>query len=77
MADVVSGIMQGEQARQDSFRNQLLDIESRRTGQQIAAKQAAGQNWAGLANGVAGSLNTLGGTMLENNIPLKDLFKLS
>ena len=77
MADAVSGIVQGEQARQDAFRNQLFDIESRRTGQQIAAKQAAGQNWLGLASGVAGSLNTLGGTMLENNIPLKDLFKLS
>lgn len=77
MADVVSGVMQGEQARQDSMRNQLFDIESRRTAQQMAAKQQAGAGWASLANTLAGSLTTLGGTMLENNIPLKDLFKVS
>ena len=75
MADVVSGLMQGETARQDAFRNQLLDIESRRTQQQIAAKQNAGAGWASLANGLSGSLSTLGGTMLENNIPLSELFK--
>lgn len=75
MADVVSGIMQGETARQDAFRNQLLDIESRRTQQQIAAKQQSGAGWASLANGLAGSLNTLGGTMLENGMSLGELFK--
>lgn len=75
MADVVSGVMQGEQARQDALRNQLLNVDSQRTAQQIAQKQQSGQNWAGMFNGLAGSLNTLGGTMLENDIPLKDLFK--
>lgn len=75
MADVVSGIMQGETARQDAFRNQLLDIESRRTAQQIAAKQQSGAGWASLANNVSGAFTNLGGTMLENDIPLKDLFK--
>lgn len=75
MADVVSGVMQGEQARQDSFRNQLLNLDSQRTAQQMAAKQQAGANWAGLANGLSGSLSTLGGTMLENDIPLSELFK--
>lgn len=75
MADAVSGIMQGEQARQDAFRNQLLDIESRRTQQQIAAKQQSGAGWASLANNVFGAFTTLGGTMIENGIPLNELFK--
>lgn len=75
MADVVSGIMQGEQARQDAFRSQLLDLDSKRTQQQIAMKQQSGAGWASLANGLSGSLTTLGGTMLEHGIPLKDLFK--
>lgn len=75
MADVVSGIMQGEQARQDSFRNQLLDIESRRIQQQIAAKQQAGAGWASLGNNVSSTFTNLGGTMLENGISLKDLLK--
>lgn len=64
MADVVSGIMQGEQARQDAFRQQLLDLDSRRAAQQIAAKQQAGQGWMSLMNGLGGSLTTLGGTLL-------------
>lgn len=75
MADVVSGIMQGEQARRDSFRNQLLDIESRRIQQQIAAKQQSGAGWASLGNNVSSAFTNLGGTMLEHEIPLKDLFR--
>lgn len=75
MADVVSGIMQGEQARQDSFRNQLFNVESQRTAQQMASKQAAGQNWSGLFNNISGSLTSLGGTMLENGLSFKDLLK--
>ena len=75
MADVVSGIMQGETARQDSFRQQLLDLESKRTEQQMAAKQASGQNWSNLFGNVAGGLTSLGGTMLENGLSFKDLFK--
>lgn len=75
MADVVSGIMQGEQARQDSFREQLLNLDSQRTQQQIAAKQQSGAGWASLASNLSGSLSSLGGTMLEHGIPLKDLFK--
>ena len=77
MADVVSGIMHGETARQDSFRSQLLNLDSQRTAQQMAAKQAAGQNWAGILNNVSDSFNTLGGTLLDNNMKLKDLFKWS
>lgn len=73
MADVYAGVLQGEQARQDAFRNQLFDIESRRTAQQIASKQASGANWANLASGISGSLTTLGGTMLDNNLSFKDL----
>lgn len=75
MADVVSGIMQGEQARQDALRSQLLDIDSQRTAQQIAAKQQSGAAWANLGSGVSGAFTTLGGTMIENDIKLKDLFK--
>lgn len=66
MADVVSGIMQSETARQDAFRQQLLNIDSQRVAQQIAAKQQSGANWANLFNNISGSLTTLGGVMLEN-----------
>lgn len=75
MADVVSGIMQGDQARKDSLRTQLLNLDSQRTAQQIAAKQQAGAGWASLGNSIFGSFNTLGGTMIENDIKRKDLFK--
>jgi hypothetical protein len=77
MADVVSGIMQGEQARQDSYRGQLLNLDSQRTAQQMAAKQAAGQNWAGMFNNVNDSFTTLGGTLLDNKMKLKDLLTRS
>lgn len=66
MADVVSGVLQGEQARQDSMRNQLLDIESRRTQQQMQTKQQSGQMWANLLGNVADSAITLGGTYLKS-----------
>lgn len=75
MADVVSGMVQGETARRDAMRGQLLNLDSQRTAQQIAAKQQSGANWANMANNVAGAFYNLGGTMLENGIPLKDLFK--
>jgi hypothetical protein len=75
MADVVSGMMQAETARQNAYRNQLLNLDSQRTAQQIAAKQQAGQNWASMGNDVFNSFNTLGGTMMENGIKLGDLFK--
>lgn len=68
MADAVSGLMQGEQARQDNFRGQLLNIDSQRTAQQMAAKQQSGAAWASLGNNLAGSLTTLGGTMLDNGV---------
>lgn len=73
MSDVASNMLQGMHER----RSQLLNLDSQRTAQQMAAIQQSGQNWANLANGVSGSLATLGGTMLENEIPLKDLFKVS
>lgn len=66
MADVVSGIMQGETARQDAFRNQLLNLDQQRTAQKIALKQQSGANWANMFNNLSGSLTTLGGTMMEN-----------
>lgn len=71
MSDVASNVLQGMHER----RNQLFNLDSQRTAQQIAAMQQSGQNWANLASGISGSLTTLGGTMLENDIPLKDLFK--
>lgn len=73
MADVVSGIMQGEQARRDSYKQQLLSLDQQRTAQRIAEKQQSGQNWAALGNSAFGALTDLGGTMLENGITLKDL----
>ena len=73
MADVVSGIMQGETARRDAMKQQLLNLDSQRTAQQIAARQQSGQNWMSLANNLSGSLNTLGGTMLDNNLTFRDL----
>ena len=73
MADVVSGLMQGETARRDAMKQQLLNLDSQRTAQQIAARQQSGQNWMSLANNLSGSLNTLGGTMLDNNLTFRDL----
>ena len=75
MADVVSGVMQGEQARQDAIRGQLFNLDQQRTAQQMAAKQTSGAAWASLGDSVSGALTTLGGTMLENDIPLSELFK--
>lgn len=75
MADVVSGLMQGETARRDTLKGQLLNLDSQRVAQQIAAKQQAGAGWASLGDNVSGAFTTLGGTMLENDIKLKDLFK--
>lgn len=75
MADVVSGIMQGETARKDALRNQLLNLDSQRTAQQMAAKQQAGAGWASLGNNVFGAMTTLGGTMMDNGLKLSELFK--
>lgn len=66
MADVVSGIMQGETARQDAFRNQLLNLDQQRTAQRMALKQQSGANWASMFNNLSSSLTTLGGAMIEN-----------
>lgn len=65
MADVVSGLMQGETARQDAIRNQLLNIDSQRVAQQMAAKQVSGANWANMFGNVSSGLTDLGGIMLE------------
>lgn len=74
MADVVSGIMQGEQARKDTLRNQLLNLDSQRTAQQMASKQQAGLMWANMGDNLFSSLTDIGGTMLENKLTWKDLF---
>ena len=75
MADVVSGIMQGEQARQDAIRGQLLNLDSQRTAQQMQAKMASGQNWANMFNSLSGGLTDLGGVMVNNNLKFGDLFR--
>lgn len=75
MADVVSGLMQGEQARRDTLKSQLLNLDSQRTAQQIAAKQESGKGWASLGDNIFSGLTSLGGTMLENGISLSELFK--
>lgn len=66
MADVVSGVMQGETARQDEIRQQLLNLDSQRAAQRMAIKQQSGANWANMFNNLSGSLTTLGGAMIEN-----------
>lgn len=66
MADVVSGLMQGETARQSTLTNQLLNVDSQRTAQQMAAKQASGQNWNTIFSNLSSGITTLGGTMVEN-----------
>jgi hypothetical protein len=66
MADVVSGVMQGETARQDAIRQQLLNLDSQRTAQRMAIKQQSGANWANMFNNLSGSLTTLGGSMIDN-----------
>lgn len=75
MADVISGVMQGETARQDALRQQLLNVDSQRTAQQIAAKQQSGARWAGLTDNFSGALNTFGGTLLETDTSLRNAFK--
>lgn len=65
MADVVSGLMQGETARQDAIRNQLLNVDSQRVAQQMAAKQVSGANWANMFGNVSSGLTDFGGLMLE------------
>lgn len=66
MADIYSGVLQNDQARKDAFKTQLLNLDSQRTAQQMAAKQASGQAWANLGNTIFGGLTTLGGSMLES-----------
>lgn len=75
MADVVSGVMQGETARRDAMKQQLLSLDSHRTAQKIAANQASGQMWSSLGNNVMDSFSALGGTMLETGTSLSDLLK--
>ena len=75
MADAVSGLMQGETARRDALRQQLLSVDQQRVAQKIAANQAAGQTWASLGSGMSDAFSTLGGTMLETGTSLKDLLK--
>lgn len=68
MADMYAGVLQGETARKDALTQQLLNLDMQRTAQQMANKQASGQAWAGLANGIAGGLTTLGGTIEEGKL---------
>lgn len=75
MADVHSNMMQGEQARQDAIKGQLLNLDSQRTAQRMAARQQSGAGWASLGNAAFGAFNTLGGTMIENDMTLSDLLK--
>lgn len=75
MADVMSGLLQTDQARKDSLKSQLLNLDSQRTAQQIAAKQASGQAWANMGSSLAGGLFTLGGSMIESGTSLGQLLK--
>lgn len=73
MADVYSGILQGEQARQMQLKNQLLNLDSQRTAQQMATKMQSGQAWANMGNNIFDSLTTLGGVQMETGKSLKEL----
>ena len=59
----------------ESFQPAPVKPEHLLEAQQMAAKQASGQGWMSMANSVAGSFNTLGGVMLENELKFKDLLK--
>jgi hypothetical protein len=74
MADVISGMLVGEQARQDQFRNQLLNLDSQRTAQQIAQKQQSGAMWSKLGDNIFNATTNLGGSMIESGTGVKDLF---
>jgi hypothetical protein len=75
MADIMVGMAQTDGARKDSIRQQLLNLDSQRTAQRIAANQASGQMWATLGNNVSDAFSTLGGTMLETGTSFADLLK--
>lgn len=66
MADIYSSLLQNEQVRKDAYKAQLLNLDSQRTAQQIAAKQASGQAWANMGSSLASSLSNLGGSMYES-----------
>lgn len=68
MADVYSNVLQADQQRRDAYTQQLLNLDSQRTAQQMAAKQASGQAWANLGNAIFGGLTTLGGTLLDSKL---------
>ena len=76
MADVMSGVLQTDQARKDAFKTQLLNLDSQRTAQQMAAKQAAGQAWANLGNSLSSGIFTLGGSMIDSGTTFNQLLKM-
>lgn len=73
MADVMSGMLQGETARQAAIKGQLLNLDSQRTAQQMASKMSSGQAWANMGNNISDSLTTLGGVQMETGKTLKEL----
>ena len=75
-ADAISNILQGTDARRDSYNNMLLNLDSQRTAQQIASKQASGQAWANMGNSIASGLTTLGAMQYETDMYEKLLGKL-
>lgn len=75
MANVYSNVLQADQQRRDAYTQQLLNLDSQRTAQQIASKQAAGQAWANLGTSLFGGLTTLGGSMIESGTSFGQLLK--
>ena len=75
MADVYSNVLQADQQRRDAYTQQLLNLDSQRTAQQMAAKQASGQAWANLGTSLFGGLTTLGGSMIESGTSFGQLLK--
>ena len=75
MANVVSGMMQGEQARKDAYKQQLLNLDSQRTAQRMNSMRESGEAWSSFGNKAFDSFSSLGGLMLENGYTFKDLLK--
>ena len=75
VAEVNSAIFQNQAAKESAINQQLLNLDMQRNAQKFAAGQQAAQGWASMGDAAFGAFTDLGGTMLENGIALKDLFK--
>ena len=75
MENIASGMMQNDQVRKDATKQQLLNLDSKRTAKRIDSARRTGEGWASMGNKAFDSFTSLGGLMLENDYALKDLLK--